>query len=86
MAFVDPAIGWFELAEITDKTSVRITQIFNNTWLPYYPIPRKDIFDNGDEFERKTSYLSSKTLALSLHLQSSRIIKPIVCWKEYIKS
>ena len=31
MTFVDPATGWFEIAEITDKTSARISQIFNNT-------------------------------------------------------
>ena len=31
ITFVDPATGWFEIAEITDKTSARISQIFNNT-------------------------------------------------------
>ena len=44
---VDPATGWFEIAEITDKTSARISQIFNNIWLSRYPRPRKVIFDNG---------------------------------------
>ena len=33
MTFVDPVTCWFEIAEITDKTSARISQIFNNTWL-----------------------------------------------------
>ena len=53
MTFVDPATGWFEIAEIlTDKTSARISQIFNNTWLSRYPRPRKVIFDNGNEFKK----------------------------------
>ena len=52
MTFVDPATGWFEIAEIPDKTSARISQIFNNTWLSRYPRPRKVIFDNGNEFKK----------------------------------
>ena len=35
---------------------------------------------------RKTYYLSSRTLTLSPLQQQSRILKPIVYWKEYIKS
>jgi len=52
MTFVDPATGWFEIAEIPDKTSARISQIFNSTWLARYPRPRKVIFDNGNEFKK----------------------------------
>ena len=29
-----------------------INQIFNNTWLPCYPRPRKVIFDNRNEFKK----------------------------------
>ena len=52
MTFVDPATGWFEIAEIPDKTSARISKIFNSTWLARYPRPRKVIFDNGNEFKK----------------------------------
>ncbi len=52
MIFVDPATGWFEIAEIPDKISARISQIFNNTWLPRYPRPRTVIFDSGNEFKK----------------------------------
>ena len=44
MTLVDPATGWFEITEIPDKTSARISQIFNSTWLVRYPRPRKVIF------------------------------------------
>ena len=50
--FVDLATGWFEIAEITDKTCSRINQIFNNTWLSLNSRPRKLIFDNENEFKK----------------------------------
>ena len=50
--FMDPATYWFEIAEITDKTSARISQIFNNTLLSRYPRSGKVIFDNGNEVKK----------------------------------
>jgi hypothetical protein len=67
MTFLDPATGWFEIAEVPyfdiddvknknktaiDKSSARISQIFNDVWLSRYPRPRKVIFDNGSEFKK----------------------------------
>ena len=67
MTFIDPATGWFEIAQVPtfnvedvkdnnveyiSKTSARISQLFNNTWLSRYPRPHKVIFDNGSEFKR----------------------------------
>ena len=90
MTFVDPVTGWFEIAEITDKTSTRISQIFNNTWLSRYPRPRKVIFDNENEFKKDFLHLlkdfSINPTPTTIKNQESRILKPIVYWKEYIKS
>ena len=36
MSFVDSATNQFERTEILDKTSARISQISNNTWLTRY--------------------------------------------------
>ena len=54
MTFIDPATGWFEIAELPnkEKSSARISQLFNNTWLARYPRLRKVIFDNGSEFKK----------------------------------
>jgi len=67
MTFLDPATGWFEIAEVPyldiedvknknkttiDKSSARIIQIFNDVWLSRYPRPKKVIFDNGSEFKK----------------------------------
>ena len=35
-----------------DKSSARISQIFNNVWLSCYPRPSKVIFDNGLDFKK----------------------------------
>ena len=67
MTFIDPATGWFEITQVPyydldqvkvqnqeyiDKTSARISQLFNNTWLSRYPRPKRVVFDNGSEFKR----------------------------------
>ena len=67
MTMVDPATGLFEMVEVPyydvegiknenqdliDKTSARISKLFNNTWLCRYSRPREVIFDNGSEFKK----------------------------------
>lgn len=54
MTFLDPATGWFEIAEVPtiDWSSARISNLFNDTWLSRYPRPNKVIFDNGSEFKK----------------------------------
>ena len=65
---IEPATGWFEIIEVPnyiieelntkstqdkiDKTSARISQLFNQTWIQRYPRPNKVIFDNGSEFKK----------------------------------
>ena len=62
MTMIDLATGWFEIVEISTfyleevtigndeyicKSSARVSQLFNNTWLCRYPRPQKVVFDNG---------------------------------------
>ena len=66
MTMVDPARGWFESFgiptfdidevmgvndEYIHKSSVMVSQLFNNTWLYGYPRPRKLVFDNISKFK-----------------------------------
>ena len=66
MSMIDPAKGWFEIVEVPtfdldevtggndeyiDKSSDRVSQLFNNTWLQRYLCPRKVVFDNVSEFK-----------------------------------
>jgi hypothetical protein len=68
MTMIDPVTGWFEIAEVPtfiiedvktktfresiDKTSARISRLFDQQWLSRYPRPKKVIFDNGSEFKK----------------------------------
>ena len=64
MTMIDPATGWLDIVEIPtydldgftngnddyiDKSSARVSQLFNTTWLCRYPHPQKVMFDNGSE-------------------------------------
>ena len=67
MAMIDPVTGWFEILKIMTfdldevtagndeyiyKSSARVNQLFNNTWLCRYLHPHKVVFDNVSEFKR----------------------------------
>ena len=54
MTFIDPATGWFEIAEVpeADKTSARISRLFDQVCLSRYPRLRKVLYDNGSEFKK----------------------------------
>ena len=60
MTMIDPAMGWFEIIEVTtydfnevmgsnneyiDKSYARVIQFFNNTCIGIYPRPRKVVFE-----------------------------------------
>jgi len=54
MTFIEPATGWLEIVEVQkiDKSSARISQLFDQVWLSRYPRPKEVIFDDGSEFKR----------------------------------
>ena len=84
MTCVDPAIGWIEISEIPEKSSARISHIFNSTWLVRYPRPKKSSLIMGMS-SRRISYIFSMTLPPSQHPQLSRIHRQMPYWKDYIK-
>ena len=65
---IDPVTGWFEIVEVPsfiiddlknkttqeaiDKSSARVSRLFDQTWLSRYPRPKKVVFDNGSEFKK----------------------------------
>ena len=54
MAFIDPATGWFEIAEVPllHKSSAQTSKLFDEVWLARYPHPKKVLYDNGSEFKK----------------------------------
>jgi hypothetical protein len=53
LTMIDPATGWFEIVEATNKSTTSIQDLFHNTWLARYPRPQFIVFDNGGEFKRE---------------------------------
>ena len=69
MTMVDPVTGWFEIVEVpnyiildvenkltveaVDKSSARISRLFDQVWLSRYPRPRRVIFDNGFRIQER---------------------------------
>jgi transposase InsO family protein len=47
---IDPATGWFEIAEIPAKTADVVAIIFETAWLTRYPYPTEVVMDRGVEF------------------------------------
>jgi hypothetical protein len=50
LTICDPETGWFEIAEIRDKSSEGTVKILDQTWFCRYPYPKQCIHDNGNEF------------------------------------
>jgi hypothetical protein len=50
---IDPATGWFEIVEATNKSVTSIQDLFYSTWLEHHPRPQFIVFDNGGEFKRE---------------------------------
>ena len=47
---IDPATGWFEMAQIPNKTAAEIADITEKTWFTSYPLPQRIVFDRGTKF------------------------------------
>jgi len=45
VTMIDPALGWFEIAQYDDKSSITIANIVEQQWQRRYPLPMQVIFD-----------------------------------------
>ena len=50
LTMIDPAMGWFEIAEVPTKQADNVVNILEFNWLTRYPWPTKIIMDRGKEF------------------------------------
>jgi hypothetical protein len=68
VTMIDPATGWFEIVEATNKSATSIQDLFQNTWLERYPRPQFILFDNGGKFKvwAKPNVSSNKCVILQL--------------------
>ena len=50
LTMIDPATGWFKMAQIPNKTAAENADITKKTWFTRYPLPQRIVFDCGTEF------------------------------------
>ena len=49
LTMIDPATGWFKIAEVRNKTPEEVSEVFDHVWLSRYPRPQELGCDNGGE-------------------------------------
>ena len=47
LTMINPATGWLEMAQITNKMATEIADITEKTWFTRYPLPQRIVFDRG---------------------------------------
>ena len=55
LTMIDPATGWFEIAEIPNRRADCISNFLEWTWLTCCPWPTEVVFDRGSEFQAELS-------------------------------
>ena len=50
LTMIYPVIGWFEMAQIPNKTAAEIADITKKTWFTRYPLPQQIVFDRSTKF------------------------------------
>jgi hypothetical protein len=46
LTMIDPATGWFEIVEATNRSEISIQDLFHINLLTRYPRPQSIVFDN----------------------------------------
>jgi putative transposase len=82
LTMIDPATGWFEIAEIAERDSETVSKVFDDTWLSRYPRPEMIGFDNGSEnkglfTEMVDNYGMTKKPSTTYNPQSNGIIERV---------
>ena len=55
LTMIDPATGWFKMAQIPNKAAAEIADITEKTWFTGYPLPQQIVFDRGNKCMAKFS-------------------------------
>ena len=64
LTMIDPATGWFKMAQIPNKTAANIADITEKTWFTRYPLPQRIVFDRGTEFMSEFSRMCQNIYVL----------------------
>eukprot|EP00957_Ditylum_brightwellii_P118319 9024250-Ditylum_brightwellii.AAC.1 len=80
---INPATGWFEMAEIKTKHADVITNVIEQTWSNQYPWPTEVVLDRGTEFMTEFTEMIQRGYGVTKHpittrnLQANGIVERI---------
>ena len=79
---IDPATGWFDMAQIPNKTAAEIADITEKTWFTRYPLPQRIVFDCGTKFMAELSKMCQNNYILKRKPITTRNPQPnaIIKW------
>jgi hypothetical protein len=63
---IDPATGWFEMEQISNKTAAEVADICETTWFTRYLLPQRITLDRGTEFMAEFSKMVKNDYGLKL--------------------
>ena len=72
LTMIDPATGWFEIAEIPSKSADNVANILEMSWLTRYPIPTEVVMDRGREFAAEVKDMLQEHYGLSRKVITTR--------------
>ena len=64
LTIIDPATGWFEMAQIPNKAAAEIANLTKKTWFTRYPLPQRIVFNRGTKFMAEFSKICHKYYGL----------------------
>jgi hypothetical protein len=81
---IDPATGWFEIVEATNKLATSIQDLFHNIWLARYPHPQFIALTMGENLNVSSNKCVT-TMALKPNQQQVAILKQMQSLSKYTK-
>jgi hypothetical protein len=63
---IDPATGWFEMEQISNKTTAEVADICKTTWFTRCPLPQRITLDRGTEFMAEFAKMVKNDCGLKL--------------------
>jgi hypothetical protein len=72
---IDPAKGWLEIKELTNKEAITPANLVEQTWLTCYPIPQILTYDRSTEFMAEFSKMSENDYSIKEKVLQSKTHK-----------
>ena len=83
---IDPATGWFEMAQIPNKLAAEIADIDKKNWFTCYSLPHRIVFDRGTKFMAEFAKMCKKWIwPKKGNLQQLGTLSPMQSSNESIK-